>query len=55
MSGFLDVAGQVLAWVINGITAVITLILSQPILVVALIVSLIGAVFGFTKRLFNMR
>ena len=53
VSGLLEIATELLTWLITSMTSLITFITSHPIILMMMIISLVGLVVGYLFRIWH--
>lgn len=53
ISGILELAGQLVTWLITQMGAMITFITGQPIILIGMIITLAGLVVGMLMRIWH--
>lgn len=53
IGGILDLAGQLVTWLITQMTAMIAFITDQPIILIGMIIGLAGLVVGMLMRIWH--
>lgn len=53
IGGILDLAGQLVTWLITQMTAMISFITDQPIILIGMIIGLSGLVVGMLMRIWH--
>lgn len=53
VSGLLDIASDLLAWLITSMTSLISFITSNPIILLMMVITLVGLVAGYLFRIWH--
>ena len=53
MTGLLDLATELLTWLITSMGSLITFITGQPIILVMMVITLVGLVAGYLFRIWH--
>lgn len=53
MTGLLELAGELVTWLITQMTSLITFITTQPIILVGMIITLAGLAVGMLMRIWH--
>lgn len=53
ITGLLDLAGDLLTWLITSMGELLTFITGQPIILIMMVISLVGLVAGYLFRIWH--